>query len=87
MDIAIVFSYLLGLVVLYIVARLLLIPAKVIGRLLINGIIGGLMLAVFNLAGNYFGLYLAINPITVLVTGFLGIPGVLLLAAVRYLLI
>ncbi len=85
MNISIVFSYLLGLVILYLVARLLLVPLRVTARLLINGIIGGLLLAAFNLVGANFGLYLAINPITVLVAGMLGVPGVLLLAAVRYI--
>lgn len=87
MNLAIVFSYLLGLVILYFVARLLLIPLRVIARLLINGIMGGLLLAIFNLIGAQFGLYLAINPITVLVAGLMGIPGVLLLAAIRYIVI
>jgi len=87
MNLSIVFSYLLGLFILYLVARLLLIPLRVIARLLINGIIGGLLLAAFNLVGSYFGLYLAINPITVLVAGLLGVPGVLLLVAVRYIVI
>ncbi|HHT36607.1 MAG: pro-sigmaK processing inhibitor BofA family protein [Candidatus Wallacebacter cryptica] len=87
MNVSIVFSYLLGLVILYFLARLMLIPLRVIARLLINGIIGGLLLATFNLAGSYFGLYLAINPITVLVAGLLGVPGVLLLAAIRYIVL
>ncbi len=84
MDLSVVIAYLLGLVILYFLARLLLIPLKVIARLIINGIIGGLMLAVFNLVGGYFGLYLAINPVTVLVAGLMGIPGVVLLIAIRY---
>ncbi|NMB38062.1 MAG: pro-sigmaK processing inhibitor BofA [Firmicutes bacterium] len=84
MDLSVVIAYLLGLVILYFLARLLLIPLKVIARLIINGIIGGLMLAVFNLIGGYFGLYLAINPVTVLVAGLMGIPGVVLLIAIRY---
>ena len=82
MNISIVFSYLLGLIILYLVARLLLIPESY--AWLINGIIGGLLLAVFNIIGSYLSV-LAINPITVLVAG-LGIPAVLL-AAIRYIVI
>ncbi len=84
MDLSVVIAYLLGLVILYFLARLLFIPLRVIARLIINGIIGGVMLAVFNLIGGYFGLYLAINPVTVLVAGLMGIPGVVLLIAIRY---
>ncbi len=87
MDITVVIAYLFGLIFLYFMTRLLLIPLKVIVRLLINGIIGGVMLVVFNLIGGFWGLYLAINPVTALIAGFLGLPGVFLLTALRYLLL
>lgn len=84
MDISVAVSYILGLIVLYLVARLLLVPMRMVGRLLINGIIGGLLLALFNLVGSNLGLYLAVNPITAMVAGLLGFPGVILMAAVRF---
>lgn len=87
MNISIVFSYLLGLALLFFVARFLLVPLKSIARLLINGIVGGVLLAIFNLIGVQFGLYLAINPITVIVVGLLGVPGIILLLAIRYMVI
>lgn len=87
MDISVSLSYLLGLLVLFLVARLLLIPLRTVGRLLINGIIGGLLLAIFNLVGGYWGLYLAINPVTAMVAGLLGFPGVILMAAVRFFMV
>ena len=87
MNISVVISYLFGMFVLYLGARLLLVPLRVISKLLVNGIVGGLVLALFNIAGSYWGMYLAINPITAMIAGLLGIPGVLLLAALRYLLV
>lgn len=84
MDISVVMSYLLGVILLYFIARLLYVPLKSLAKLIFNAIIGGLMLAVLNLVGSFWGLYLAINPITALIVGLLGLPGVLLLVVLRY---
>ena len=53
-------------------------PARWIGRLLINGAAGGLVLYLINLFGGVFGLHAALNPFTALVAGTLGLPGVVL---------
>lgn len=84
MDVNIVVAYLFGLVLLYLLARVLFVPLRYIGRLVINAGIGLLLLAAFNLAGGYFDLYIPLNPVTALVAGFLGVPGVVLLAVLRH---
>ena len=86
LDLNIVLAYAFGLLLLYIVGWLLVMPVKFILRLLYNGIIGGLMLWALNLAGSFFGLRVAINPVTALIAGFLGIPGVLLIVVLNYIL-
>ena len=86
MELTVIIAYLFGLVLLYILARLLLIPLRLAIRLLINGVIGGLLLWLVNLLGMFVGVYLPINPITALVAGFLGIPGVILLLVLKYVL-
>lgn len=86
MNISVMVSYLVGMLVLYLGARLLLVPLRVVTKLLVNGIVGGILLALFNLGGSYWGLYLAINPLTAMIAGLLGIPGVFLLVALRYVL-
>jgi inhibitor of the pro-sigma K processing machinery len=86
LDLNIILAYAFGLLLLYIVGWLLVMPVKFILRLLYNGIIGGLMLWALNLAGSFFGLRVAINPVTALIAGFLGIPGVLLLVVLNYIL-
>ncbi len=69
-------SFIFGLFLLYIVGMLLVIPIKIIVKLIANGgVIGGLLLLLFNFIGGDFGLSLVINPITALTVGFLGIPG------------
>ncbi|AEE95388.1 pro-sigmaK processing inhibitor BofA family protein [Mahella australiensis] len=75
-----------GLVLLYLVGWLLLVPLKIVWRLIYNGIIGGVVLWLLNLIGSYFGFTLAINPLTALIVGFLGVPGVILLVILKFIL-
>lgn len=88
MDLSIttLLAFLLGLVLLYIVGMLLVIPIKILVKLLLNGIFGGLLLFVFNLVGGLFGLFIAINPLNAIIVGFLGIPGVILLLILQMIL-
>lgn len=84
MDASTIVAYAFGLFLLYIVAYILYVPLKVIVRLIYNAIIGGLLLWLVNLVGGVFGLSVAINPVTALIVGFLGIPGVVLIIALKY---
>ncbi len=70
----------------YIIGVLLVLPIKIIVRLIINGIIGAFALFAINIFGRFIGLTIGINPITALVAGFLGIPGILLLILLQFLL-
>ena len=52
----------------------------------INGIMGGIVLFLFNLVGGIFNLYLEISPLNAIIVGFLGVPGVILLLIVQMIL-
>ncbi|MBP2645153.1 MAG: sigmaK-factor processing regulatory protein BofA [Firmicutes bacterium] len=78
-DFNVILAYLFGIVLLYLVGRVFLMPIKFVFRLIYNAIIGGIMLWGVNFLGGYFDFTIAINPITALVAGILGIPGVVLL--------
>lgn len=80
----IIIAYLIGLFLLYMLGWLLVVPRKFLMRLIINGIIGGAVLFVLNVLGKTFGIYVAVNPVTALIAGFLGIPGILLLIILQY---
>ncbi len=84
MEISIILAYALGLILLYIIGWVLVVPLKLLFRLIWNGILGGLMLLAINLVGGFFGLYININPVTALVAGLLGIPGVILIILVGH---
>lgn len=75
----VILAYVFGIVLIYLLGRMFLMPIKLIFRLIYNALIGGAMLWVLNYAGAYIGFNIAVNPITALIAGFLGLPGVVLL--------
>lgn len=72
-------AYLLGLLLLYVLAKALVVPIRILIKLLINGLIGGVALLLFNLVGGIFNLAIAINPLNAIIVGILGIPGVIII--------
>lgn len=85
MDVSIVLAFLFGLFLLYILGMLLVIPIKLIIKLIINGVLGGLLLLITNFIGGFIGLSIVINPLTAIIAGILGIPGVVLLIILQYI--
>jgi inhibitor of the pro-sigma K processing machinery len=80
---------LIGIIVLFLALKLLKWPMKII----INGIIGVVILYIANfiianlsLVGVNVNFSLAINPITALIAGFFGVPGVIVLIIIRLFL-
>lgn len=51
---------------------------KIIG-LVINGVLGVILLTIFNYFGSLFGITIGINLLTALIAGILGVPGVILM--------
>lgn len=87
MDFHIIAAYLFGLILLLVLARLLYVPLRLIGRLVINAFVGLFLLVLFNTIGGLVGLHIALNPVTALVVGFLGIPGVVVLFVIRHVVL
>lgn len=75
MDFNLMIYGLVGLVLLFLVIKLLKWPLKI----LLNGVIGIVLLYLTNVLGSYFGFSIAINWVTALIAGFLGVPGVIFL--------
>ena len=61
-------------------------PIKLVFKILLNALGGFLCLWIFNLTAGFTGLFLPINMITATTAGFLGLPGMALLAAVQLFL-
>lgn len=86
-ELNVILAYAFGLVLLYFLGWLFIISTKLLIRLIINSVIGGICLIVFNLvAGAFFQFSIGVNPISALIVGFLGIPGVLLLILLKFIL-
>lgn len=74
------------LVILYLVAQVFLKPIKLLWKLMLNSAIGLILLLGINFIGAYFSFILPVNIITILIAGFLGIPGLLLLICFQMLM-
>jgi inhibitor of the pro-sigma K processing machinery len=77
MDVALYF--LIGIVGMVIVVKLFSWPLKILAKLVLNCVLGVILLLLVNFVGKYFGITIAINAVTALIAGFLGVPGVIFL--------
>ncbi len=75
----IIIAALFLLAVIYIIAQVAVKPIKLLWKLVLNSAIGLGLLLLTNYLGSFVDVNLPINIITVLIAGFLGIPGVVLL--------
>ena len=79
-----------ALAVLFLIFKLVGVSSKILWRLLINGIIGAAMLSLFDIVFvTYLGMrffYIPITWISSVVAGVFGIPGVILLLALQFIL-
>lgn len=82
----VVLFFALGMLLLYGVGWLLLVPLKKGLWFLFNSLVGGLMLWMISLFGENLGIVAMVNPFSAILTGFLGIPGVGLVLVIQNLL-
>lgn len=66
--------------------RLCLVPLKWFWKLGLNSLCGFVCLWLLDLISGYTGIFFPINLVTASIAGFLGIPGIILLWVVQYLL-
>ena len=86
MNTGVLAGFAAGIILLYLVGYVLLVPKRYFFRLLINGGLGAAALWAACHLGPMWGITLGINPITALAAGFLGIPGVVLMTALQAVL-
>ncbi|GEA14494.1 MAG: inhibitor of the pro-sigma processing machinery [Moorella sp. (in: firmicutes)] len=70
----------------YLVGSILLKPLKWIFKIIVNSFFGLLLLWAFNFFGSNFNFFIPLNWLTVLIAGFLGLPGLILLIFLRLVL-
>ncbi|HOM03470.1 MAG TPA: pro-sigmaK processing inhibitor BofA family protein [Acetivibrio sp.] len=78
-------TYVIGIVLLYFLGKYLVVPMKTVLKLVYNGLIGAVAVLVINFVGGNFGFQIALNPLTSIIVGTLGVPGVLTISILKYL--
>lgn len=66
--------------------RLMVLPIRWFWKLFLNSACGFVCLWLLNCAATFTGLYFPVNAVTILITGFLGLPGIGILALVQFVL-
>jgi len=79
-------SILLALLLLMLLLKLLVLPIRWFWKLFVNSACGFVCLWLLNSISGFTGLLFPINSVTALIAGFLGLPGILLLAALQCIL-
>lgn len=86
MDFTMILPMLIGVAILFVILKLLALPMKLIIKLVINGLVGAAIIFVVNLIGANFGFVIDLNWITALIVGILGVPGVVIVAILQFVL-
>ena len=68
-----------ALILIFLLGKALLVPLKVILRLLLNSGLGAVLIIVINFIGMNIGVMIPINVVNSLTVGILGVPGVIML--------
>jgi inhibitor of the pro-sigma K processing machinery len=74
------------IVAVFIILKIFSLPFKIFLRILLNIFIGVIMIVLVNIFGERIGLHIPFNYVTALISGFLGIPGVILLIILQYII-
>lgn len=76
--------YVFCVIIFIIIGKIFVVPFKRIIKLIINSVFGGIAIYVINLIGANMGFHIGLNWWTILCTGFLGIPGVILVIILKF---
>ncbi len=79
MEIGVFLAYAFALLMVYVFGRFLLIPLKWMAGWIVSSLIGGIVIILINYFGAAYGVFIPLNLITAIITGVLGVPGVVML--------
>lgn len=78
LEMGILLAFTLGMIGMYLLAWIFFVPMKIVIKLLFNSILGGVAVILINVIGAAFGIHIALNFLTAVLVGVLGVPGLLL---------
>ncbi len=79
-------AYIIGLVLVYIFCRIFIRPIRYLFKILAKSVFGGLVLSAINFVGGFAGIMVSVNPFTAFVSGVLGLPGIVLVVLLQYII-
>ena len=79
LDIGIFLTYVGVILLIFIFGRLFVVPLKVLLKLALNSLLGGIAILVINWIGAGFDLFIPLNMLNAVIVGILGMPGAILL--------
>lgn len=75
--------YILAVLGVCLIAKIFSAPIKLVFKLLVNALVGGLALIIINWIGAFFNFHIDLNIFSALITGALGIPGIVILLILK----
>lgn len=85
-NLYILLAWVAGIILVLFFGKALKVPLKIALRLLLNSLLGGMVIIVINFLGQYINFHISLNFFSALIVGTLGLPGVILLIILKYLL-
>lgn len=77
--------FIVGIIIIALVVWLLSKSIRIIFKFILNSIIGFFFLLIFNFFGAIVGLHLSMNVLNSFVVGVFGLPGIIVLLALKYI--
>lgn len=82
----VVLAWVAGVLIVLALGKALILPMKVVLKLIVNGVLGGFVILLINLLGAPFNFFIPLNIVSAMVAGVLGLPGIILLVILKFLL-
>lgn len=86
MNLTMIIPFAIGVLVLFIVLKVLTLPMKLIVKLLINSVVGGVAIFVINLVGANFNFAIDLNWFSAITVGVLGLPGAIIVTILQFIM-
>lgn len=86
MEYSSIIAFVACLFFLFIAGKIFIVPLKTILKFILNSILGGFIIYIINIIGNFFDFHIGLNIVTSIIVGILGIPGAILVILIKLLL-
>lgn len=86
MELNTIIPFVVGVILLFFLGKIFVLPIKSILKLIGNSILGAILIYIINLIGGAFNFHIGLNFITILFVAILGVPGAVLLTLIRILI-